>query len=75
MPFVTVMYLFASLDRVSFIYIYIYIPLFIFLNHFFMTIQSNIGNAKLGYFEKDLHLEGNGFYQALLMFYVGKKAS
>ncbi|CAO3587258.1 unnamed protein product [Absidia cylindrospora] len=45
-PFVTVMYLFASLDR------------------------SNIGNAKLGSFEKDLHLEGSGFYQALMVFYI-----
>ncbi|KAI8084734.1 major facilitator superfamily domain-containing protein [Halteromyces radiatus] len=47
MPFVSILYLFASLDR------------------------SNIGNARLGSFEKDLHLQGNDFYNALMVFYIG----
>ncbi|ORZ16300.1 major facilitator superfamily domain-containing protein [Absidia repens] len=39
-----------------------------------LDFWSNIGNAKLGSFEKDLHLEGNGFYQALMVFYIGNKS-
>ncbi|CAO3641187.1 unnamed protein product [Cunninghamella blakesleeana] len=33
--------------------------------------RSNIGNAKLGTIEKDLHLQGNDFYNALMIFYLG----
>ncbi|CAO3584458.1 unnamed protein product [Absidia cylindrospora] len=47
MPFVAILYLFASLDR------------------------SNIGNARLGSFEMDLHLQGNDFYNALMIFFIG----
>ncbi|KAI8582833.1 hypothetical protein K450DRAFT_225028 [Umbelopsis ramanniana AG] len=33
--------------------------------------RGNIGNARLGGLEADLHLEGNDFYNALSIFYAG----
>ncbi|KAI8341659.1 major facilitator superfamily domain-containing protein [Chlamydoabsidia padenii] len=33
--------------------------------------RSNIGNAKLGSFENDLSLQGDDFYLALMVFYIG----
>ncbi|SAL98614.1 hypothetical protein [Absidia glauca] len=33
--------------------------------------RSNIGNARLGSFEQDLHLQGNDFYNALMVFFIG----
>ncbi|KAI8344512.1 major facilitator superfamily domain-containing protein [Chlamydoabsidia padenii] len=36
--------------------------------------RSNIGNARLGSFEEDLHLKGNDFYNALMVFFIGYMA-
>ncbi|CAO3595008.1 unnamed protein product [Absidia cylindrospora] len=33
--------------------------------------RNNIGNARLGGLEKDLHLEGNDYYTALTIFFAG----
>lgn len=33
--------------------------------------RNNIGNARLGSLEKDLHLVGNDYYTALTIFFAG----
>ncbi|CDS06208.1 hypothetical protein LRAMOSA08736 [Lichtheimia ramosa] len=34
--------------------------------------RNNIGNARLGTLEEDLHLSGNDYYTALTIFFAGK---
>lgn len=34
--------------------------------------RNNIGNARLGTLEEDLHLGGNDYYTALTIFFAGK---